>query len=107
MGLLDVASAYEKMLQNPENRGSSAGNLNQSSPSMSEAQGGGSPPPAPKIEDSDDLWMKEIDKRMANKTINEATGNTSTNMILNELKEMKKMMKMVMDVNLRLLEKLK
>jgi hypothetical protein len=107
MGLLDIASTYEKMLQNPKNRGSSAGNLNQSSPSMSEAQGGGSPP-APKIEDSDDLWMKELDKRIANKkTINESTGNASTNMILNEMKKLNEMMKMVMDVNLKLLEKLK
>jgi hypothetical protein len=114
MGLLDIATAYEKMLQNPENRKNSSGTMKQGKPSMSEAQGvGSSNKPRPKtIEDADDRWLKEIDKRMATKKglydkVNEVTGNAGSNVLLNEMREIKKMMKMVMDVNLKVLERLK
>lgn len=117
MGLLDVATAYEKMLQNPENRKNTSGTLNQETPSLTEAQSGvGSAKPRPKtIEDADDRWMKELDKRMERKQqLEEGTrgkgltdkqmGDARHKIIVKELKEIKKMMKMVMDVNLKVLK---
>ena len=111
MGLLDIANAYEKMLKNPEHRKNSSGTMKQGKPSISEAQGvGSSNKPRPKtIEDADDRWIKELDRRMATKKerVDEVTGNAGSNMILKEMRELKKMMKMVMDVNIKLLERVK
>jgi hypothetical protein len=113
MGLMDIANKYEKMLQDPANRVSSQGRLQQPKPSLAEAQGAGSRQQAPTIEDSDDLWMKQLDKAMAEKKarlknkLNESTGNAGTNQLLNEIKEVKEMLKLVLDANLKLMEKLK
>lgn len=100
MGLLDIANAYEKMLKNPDNRKNSSGTMKQGKPSIAEAQSGVSSKPRPKtIEDADDRWIKELDRRMATKKdrINEVTGNAGSNMILKEMKELKKMMKMILE----------
>lgn len=113
MGLMDIANKYEKMLENPANRASSAGRLKQQKPTLAEAQGAGSPKSSPTIEDADDLWVQELDRRMAAKKqrlknkINEATSNAGTNQLLEEVREMKEMLKLVLDANLQLMEKLK
>jgi hypothetical protein len=113
MGLMDIANKYEKMLENPANRVSSAGRLKQQKPSLAEAQGAGSSKDTPTVEDADDLWVKELDRRMATRKqnlknrINEATSNAGTNQLLKEVREMKEMMKLVLDANLKLMEKLK
>jgi hypothetical protein len=113
MGLMDIANKYEKMLENPANRTSSAGRLKQQKPSLAEAQGAGSSNTAPTVEDADDIWVKELDKRMAarkqrlKERVNESTSNAGTNQLLQEMKEVKEMLKMVLDANLQLMEKLK
>ena len=114
MGLMDIANKYEKMLKDPANRVSSQGKLQQPKPSLAEAQGAGNrQQQTPTIEDSDDLWVKQLDKAMAEKKarlknkLNEATGNAGTNQLLNEMKEVKEMLKLVLDANLKLMEKLK
>lgn len=111
MGLMDIANKYEKMLQDPANRQNSQGRLKQPTPSIAEAQGAGSPKSA-SIEDTDDLWMKQLDSAMAEKKarlknkINEATANAGTNQLLAEMAEIKDMLKMVLDANLKLIKRL-
>ncbi len=109
MGLMDIANKYQKMLENPNNRGSSSGTLKQQTPSLAEAQGVSEPKPTPTIEDADDLWIKELDKRMEAKKklkgrINEAT---ESNQLLSEIHEVKEMLKLVLNANLKLIKKLK
>ena len=107
MSIQGAMTAYEKMLENPANRRSSAGELKQATPGMSEAEGGSPMGGTPTIEDADDLWVKELDKRIARKkNMQEQIGTPANNdLVLNELREVKEMLKMVLDVNLKLLKK--
>ena len=113
MGLLEIADKYEKMLQNPENRKSSSGMLKQQAPSLAEASGQAKPKDQPIREDADDRWMKELDKRMdaRKQRLNEAGDYSNIGFqiknLSKDLKEIKDMLKMVLDANLKLLQKVK
>jgi hypothetical protein len=108
MSIKGAMSAYEKMLENPANRRSTAGELKQPMPgSVAEAESGVPSSPAPAtIEDADDLWMKDLDRKMAARK-NQIVENAGNSQILNELKEVKEMLKMVLDVNMKLIQKLR
>jgi len=102
MSIQGAMSAYEKMLENPANRRSSAGEMKQPGPDAVESG-------TPTIEDADDLWIKQLDKRIAlKKNMQEQISPPTVNndLILNELKEVKDMLKMVLEVNLKLIKKL-
>ena len=106
MSIQGAMSAYEKMLQNPANRRSTSGELKQPMPNLAEAQGHASKNNTPTIEDADDLWIKQLDRKMARKkNLNESEGNDDQ--ILQALNEVKELLKTVMNVNLKVLEKLK
>ena len=64
MSLMDVAEKYEKMLKNPENRGSSAGTMKQSTP-YTEA---GIPDPNASMDEGvsadEQAYMAEMDRRI-------------------------------------------
>jgi len=107
MSISGAMSAYEKMLKNPANRRSTSGELKQPMPKGVNAQGQVVTEDAPTIEDADDLWIKGLDKRMAARKASKAMNETvDNNKVLNELREVKEMLKLVLDANLKLLKKL-
>jgi hypothetical protein len=90
MSLTKTAQLYEKMLQNPENRKRSF--VRQPMPGDEEL--GGVKPPvdeAAGISEEDDAWIRDVDKRVANKGSKGASATAAAPSNISEAKRIKKL----------------